>query len=343
MSGAANPALGNHLFLNLGYDYFHDENLIALLNGIKETLWYYCPDTRFAQRFNLEDENWYMWGGIKYFLYEYEQHLADLKGVPVRMPWEALVQSRKEDTIEHILPQTPVDEYWTNRFPTKAEQSRWINDIGNLTLTYDNGPMQNKPFRKGFVDHDDKVSYYDDSTILIEQTLKDEAEWDAKTIQRRRDKIQDWAIQRWKVEPPDGGWEKENPSLKEIAKLPLAQKKELYFQRFMDDADRLGNGSEYRTIIDAAKKFPLYLYLNPKYMAISFNLLRHRTTWMLWLGPDLYVHVNCNEFDHEYALEPGTCAGIFGEKGRKLKHEEVPDFLDQLQRLLQIIHPAATN
>ena len=253
------------------------------------------------------------------------------------MLWEYLIQSRKEDTIEHVLPQTPVDDYWVSRFPTKAEQSRWINDIGNLTLTYYNPQMQNKPFRKGLEDHDDKVSYYDDSIILIEQILKEEAEWDSKAIQSRRDRIKEWAIQRWSVEPPAGGWEKENRTLKEISNLPLAQKKEIYLQRFLDNADRLGNGTEYRLIIETAKRFPLYLYLNPKYAAISFNLMKLKTTWMLWLGPDLYVHVNCGEFDNEFSLESGTCASIFEKKGRTLTREEVPDFVDRLHQLLEII------
>ena len=55
-----------------------------------------------------------------YFLYEYEQHLADQAGKPVKMPWEVLVRSKKEDTIEHILPQTPTDEYWMQRFTSKT-------------------------------------------------------------------------------------------------------------------------------------------------------------------------------------------------------------------------------
>lgn len=333
------PRAGQSTLFRLGNEFFHNTNLPTLINGIKQTLWYYCPDARFAQQFDLEAENWYAWGGIKYFLYEYEQHLAEQKGVSVRMPWQDLIQSRKEDTIEHILPQTPVDKYWTSRFPTKEEQSLWINDIGNLTLTYDNSPMRNKPFRKGEVDHDDKVSYYDDSTVLIEQILKDEKEWDRKAIQRRRDRMKEWAIQRWSVEPPIGGWDKGNGSDKGVSSLPFEEKREIYYQRFLDDADRLGNGVEFRAILEVAKRFPLYLYLNPKYDAPSFNLLNHRTTSMLWIGPDLYVSVNRVEFDHHFSLDNGTCASIVGEESRRITREEVPDFIERLNQLLQTIRP----
>ncbi|MDR3577962.1 MAG: DUF262 domain-containing HNH endonuclease family protein [Anaerolineaceae bacterium] len=337
------PRAGQSTLFKLGYEFFHNVNLPALLNGIKETLWYYCPDLRFLQKFDLEAENWYAWSGIKYFLYEYEEHLADQKGVSVRMPWEDLIQSRKENTIEHILPQTPVDKYWTSRFPTKEEQVMWINDIGNLTLTYDNSPMQNKPFRKGKVDHDDKVSYYEDSTILIEQTLKEEKEWDRNAIQRRRDRLKGWAIERWNVEPPSGGWDKGNDTDESISKLPVEEKKVIYYQRFLDDADRLGNGAEFRSLLEIAKKFPLYLYLNPKYDAPTFNLLNHRTTTMLWIGPDLYIYINQSDFDTRFGLEDGTCASIVGEEKRRLTREEVPDFIECLKQLLQKIQSQATD
>lgn len=333
------PRAGQSTLFRLGYEYYHYCNLQALLDGIKRTLWYYCPDSRFVQRFTYEDENWYTWSGIKYFLYEYEQYLADQKGISVRMPWEDLVQSRKEDTIEHILPQTPVDEYWTIRFPTKEEQSRWINDIGNLTLTYNNSPMQNKPFRKGQTDHDDKVGYYEDSTLLVERALKDEDEWNMNAIIGRRDKIKEWSIQRWAIEPPVGGWEKENNIANSIPNLPYEEKRKIYYQRYLDDADRLGNGVEFRSLMEIAKKYPLYLYLNPKYLAPSFNLLSHRTTWMLWFGPDLYVHVNCKEFDRRYGLADGTSDSIVGDLPRKLTHEEVADFIESLEKLLIAIQP----
>lgn len=328
---------GQSTLFRIGNEYYNYKNLQAILNKIKETIWYYCSDSRFLQRFELENENWYSWSGIKYFLYEYEQHLAELKGVPVRMPWEFLHESRKEDTIEHILPQTPLDEYWTIRFPNKEDRLRWINDIGNLTLTYNNSSMSNKPSRKGITNHDDKVSYYQDSIVIIEQILKDEKEWNHDAIMNRREQIKKWAITRWKVEPPTGGWEKDISIKKNVSQLPRDQKREIYFQKYVDDADRLGNGEQFRSIIEIAKKFPLYLYLNPNYDAPSFNLRTHRTTWMLWLGPDLYVCVNCAEFDHHFSLDTGSSASIIGQERRKLTHEEVPEFIDRLSKLLDLI------
>lgn len=36
-------------------------------------------------------------------------------------------------SIEHILPQTPTDDYWVNRF-TIEDKNKWTNNLGNLSL-----------------------------------------------------------------------------------------------------------------------------------------------------------------------------------------------------------------
>ena len=124
------PRSGQSQLFRLGYDYFHHSNHQALRTGIIQTLLSYCNETQFKDGFR-EGGDWYHWNGLRYFLYEYEQHLADQAGKPVKMPWEVLVRSKKEDTIEHILPQTPTDEYWMQRF-TSEDHERWMHDFGNF-------------------------------------------------------------------------------------------------------------------------------------------------------------------------------------------------------------------
>lgn len=117
------------------------EQVMADLRG---TLLYYCSDHHVEEVFKLEAErDWYRWGGLKYFLHEYEQHLAGRKAV--QLPWDALEGMRLENTIEHILPQTPRDGYWTSRFD-EEERRVLTHDLGNLCLTYDNSAYSNKPF-----------------------------------------------------------------------------------------------------------------------------------------------------------------------------------------------------
>lgn len=61
------------------------EDVIGDLRG---TLLYYCPDHEFEQAFELDEieNDWYRWAGLKYFLYEYELHLAE--GQAVQMTWD---------------------------------------------------------------------------------------------------------------------------------------------------------------------------------------------------------------------------------------------------------------
>ena len=151
---------GQSRLFRLGYDYYHDKDFKKIKTGIINTLHLNCPDKEFLNGFR-DGRDSYHWDGIRYFLYEYEQFLADQAGKKVEMPWDVLIDTKKRDTLEHILPQTPVDEYWTSRF-SKEDQEHWTNDYGNLTITYDNTPMLNKPFRKGKKEKDDKAYYYQD-------------------------------------------------------------------------------------------------------------------------------------------------------------------------------------
>jgi len=74
------------------------------------------------------DQNWYDWGGLKYLLYQYEEYLAASRGAPPRVGWEEIRDRDRQDTIEHILPQTPTDVYWEQRF-SADEHRRCVHDL----------------------------------------------------------------------------------------------------------------------------------------------------------------------------------------------------------------------
>lgn len=52
-------------------------------------------------------------------------------------------------SIEHILPQTPTDDYWVNRF-TIEDKNKWTNNLGNLSLitVRKNSQAKNYDFKK---------------------------------------------------------------------------------------------------------------------------------------------------------------------------------------------------
>lgn len=58
----------------------------------------------------------YDWKSIKYFLYEYELHLAQRNNLD-KVSWKMFTKTEKDKvSIEHILPQTPTKYYWRNQF-----------------------------------------------------------------------------------------------------------------------------------------------------------------------------------------------------------------------------------
>jgi hypothetical protein len=204
---------GRSRVLRIAHRLFHDQRVDEALDDLRQAILYYCPNQRFEARFEQDEVNWYRWSGLKYFLYEYEQHLADQAGQDVRMPWEYL--TRKKDTIEHILPQTmDAGGYWEERF-TREMHDRYVHDIGNLTLTFDNGVLGNKPFprKRGTAG---EPSTYAGSKLFIEQAVARYDDWTPTHIEERRQRIREWAVERWYVEPPE-------PSMAEKETVELSQ------------------------------------------------------------------------------------------------------------------------
>jgi NTP pyrophosphatase (non-canonical NTP hydrolase) len=189
---------GQSRLFRLGHQFFLAPDEEWMILDLRKAIHAYCPDLQFEERFQSETVNWYRWSGIKYFLYEYEQHLAG--GRSLKVNWESLDARPKEDSIEHVLPQTPVDHYWTERF-TQEQRQRWTHDIGNLTLTYDNSSLSNKSFpkKKG---KPEEPGTYAASPLFIERQLASYPEWTSEQIKTRREEIKNWALERWHVEEP---------------------------------------------------------------------------------------------------------------------------------------------
>lgn len=167
-----------------------------------DRLWYallaFSPHVRFDESLRAEDYNWYEWSGLKYFLYEYEEHLAGNKGAVPKIAWEEVRRRERADTIEHILPQTPKDAYWRERF-AKAEAKLLVHDLGNLTLTKDNSSYSNKPFpdKKGKSSSDKPC--YATSPFFMERELSTVREWNPNAVAARRKRLIKWARERWAV------------------------------------------------------------------------------------------------------------------------------------------------
>lgn len=188
---------GQSWLFTLGHKLYKDNEPIDVVQQeMRRAIHYYCPDEKFAAQFELLG-NWYYWSGLRYFLYEYEHHLA--QGQAVQMKWDYLIQHG--NTIEHILPQTPdTDGYWTARFAPE-DYARFKHDIGNLTLTYDNSKLKNRPFND--IPHRaGKRGMYKESVLFVERQLGGYEDWTPDAVEERRSTLKAWAIGRWQTPAP---------------------------------------------------------------------------------------------------------------------------------------------
>ena len=191
---------GRSLLLRLGHKLFQSRRLAEVMGELVDAILYYSPEHDVTERFDAAGMDWFHWAGIKYVLYEYEQQLADQAGQDVRMPWDLL--TRKQDTVEHILPQSlPPGGYWRKRFSSQEHES-WVHDIGNLTLTYDNSALSNKTFpeKKGDLSRE---NCYASSMLFTERAIAQHDDWTPSEIRARHHRITEWALRRWHVEPAE--------------------------------------------------------------------------------------------------------------------------------------------
>jgi hypothetical protein len=188
---------GEAALVRVAWQLHRDEiDIDAALDEVRATLLTYSPRQRFQEAFGV-DASWYRWTGLKYLLYEYEQHLVGPD--PVDIPWEVIDRADRERTVEHILPQTPRSDYWRQRF-TDEERERYTHDLGNLVLTADNSSYGNKPFpdKKGAAGQ--TTPGYANANLRSERELARWDDWTPAAILERRERIVTWALRRWAVD-----------------------------------------------------------------------------------------------------------------------------------------------
>lgn len=311
---------GQSQLFRLGYEFFRNGNLAALEHSLRQNIFEYCSEQQFLQQFNDETTDWYHWDGLKYFLYEYERHKAEEARKPVLMPWEFLRRSKKEDSIEHILPQNPEDAYWTSRFDSAARK-RWTHDIGNLTLTYDNSPLGRRPFR-GEPPGEDKVSLYASSKLFIEQELTATEHWTIGSIEARRDSIRKWAIERWQVEPALEGVAQREDDLSGM---------EIAYGR----ADQMGVRTEMETLVKLITKYGFHARPYKSCIMCAPPTKKTQALFTVWMpGPrQLRAGIWGESINQLFQVSPDEVAGILGERMQRFDADEMPAFLERIERM----------
>jgi hypothetical protein len=175
----------------------------AVARPLRQLVREYANDAYVQQSLLDTQVNWYRWGALKFFLYEYEIHL--LRGARPDISYAYFDRSKREKTIEHILPQTPSSNYWRARF-TNDQIRQLTNSLGNLVLTRDNSAYSNKPFpqKRGASGVGvERKACYAQAPLMQEQELARLKDWTSQEINARQRRLADWALERWAVDFSD--------------------------------------------------------------------------------------------------------------------------------------------
>jgi len=109
-----------------------------------------------------------------------------------------LIDGNEDITIEHIFPQNP-DPKWKIELGNDDYnfiKENYLNTIGNLTLSGNNGKLGNKPFKEK---RDLKNAGYKDSRLWLNKYLSIAEKWDKTEIERRFDLISERFLKIWEI------------------------------------------------------------------------------------------------------------------------------------------------
>ncbi len=154
---------------------------------------------------NTKQQGFYHWNGLRYFLYEYELELQKIAKGDNKVSWQEFSKRKKEETIEHIYPQTPDDEYWKEHFPIKSPKQKAIilHSLGNLVLLSrsKNSELQNFsfPYKKRHTDKNgDERGFFNGSYSEI--AVAKNKDWTPETIQKRGEEMLKFMDKRWNIQ-----------------------------------------------------------------------------------------------------------------------------------------------
>lgn len=112
------------------------------------------------------------------------------------------IEGNSDITIEHIFPQNP-DPKW--KIELGADEynlikENYLNTIGNLTLSGNNGKLSNKPFLdKKVMNVDGKEQGYTFSRLWLNRDLKEKTKWNKIEIEERATKISERFNKIWEI------------------------------------------------------------------------------------------------------------------------------------------------
>ncbi|MGL2885612.1 GmrSD restriction endonuclease domain-containing protein [Helicobacter pylori] len=192
--------------------------------------------------------------------------------------------------IEHIMPQT-LNPKWEGDLGENFEaiHEKYLHTIGNLTLTGYNSEYSNNSFRE----KRDMEKGFKQSSLKLNQNLKDLESFDEKEIEKRANDLADWALKIWT-------YPKLDPEILEEYK-PKKEKKE----KKVYDLSSYKFSPHSRELFDILRKEikafdeGITEKFNQKYIAYKFCKISFVDIVVQEKGLKLYLKMNLNELQNE--------------------------------------------
>ncbi|WP_437826869.1 DUF262 domain-containing protein [Sorangium sp. So ce1153] len=192
---------GDSEFYRLAGEVFRGEKSLSdATKAIREKTSIYFSREKMITDMREEREGFYSWGGIRYFLFEYEQELKRLAGMNTeKISWQSFAASKKDHvTIEHIYPRTPKAGEWPT-FDARDETERraLLHSLGNLLAlsASRNSTFSNRSFVDKRQDADCGYSKGSYSEIAVAQ----ETNWTPQMILSRGLTMLLYLETRWQI------------------------------------------------------------------------------------------------------------------------------------------------
>ncbi|MGN8402871.1 GmrSD restriction endonuclease domain-containing protein [Helicobacter pylori] len=236
----------------------------------------------------------------------------------------------QECTIEHIMPQT-LNLEWERDLGEnfQAIHDKYLHTIGNLTLTGYNQEYSNKSFQE----KRDMENGFKQSSLKLNQSLKDLESFGEKEIEKRANDLADWALKIWTYPKLDA---------ETLEKYKPKKEKKVY------DLSSYKFSSNSRELFDILREKikafdeKITEKFNQKYIAYKFFKINFVDIVVQEKGLKLYLKMKFNELQDEIKekLKIRDVSNIgcpcFGDMEVKLEtKEDIPYCLGLIKQALE--------
>jgi Protein of unknown function (DUF1524) len=144
----------------------------------------------------------YSWSALRYFLFEYEQHLKERAGRQEgKIDWNEFTTAKRDHvTVEHVFPQAPKRGEWPSFAALKKEEHRALtNSLGNLLALSQsrNSSFSNRAFSAKKQDANGVKGYYNGSYSEI--AVAQASDWTPNAILKRGLEMLEFLEGEWGV------------------------------------------------------------------------------------------------------------------------------------------------